>query len=196
MRLTPERCEELVVSAASGDRFAWDALVDAYAGLVWSIIRNHRLRPGDASDVSQTTWLRLVENIDRIQDPSRVGAWLATTTRRECLRVIGLSRRLVLSDSIEDYDSPSPQDPGVDHRLLSTERDEDVRRALQQLSPRCQQLLDLLMLDPAPSYEEVSEVMGMPIGSIGPTRGRCLARLHEILAESGTAEPRRRPLAV
>ncbi|MGB8652212.1 MAG: sigma-70 family RNA polymerase sigma factor [Mycobacteriales bacterium] len=176
------------MAASSGDRRAWEELVEAYAGLVWAIIRNHRLGPGDASDVSQTTWLRLVENIGRIQDPSRVGAWLATTTRRECLRVIGQSRRVVLVANTDDYDRASPHDPGVDSALLAAERDEDVRRGLAQLSPRCQRLLELLMLDPPPTYEEVSAAMGIPIGSIGPTRGRCLTRLHEILASSGTAE--------
>jgi RNA polymerase sigma factor (sigma-70 family) len=194
VRLTPERSEELVVAASRGDRTAWEELVEAYAGLVWAIIRNHRLGVGDASDVSQTTWLRLVENVDRIQDPSRVGAWLATTTRRECLRVIGQARRVVLLANAEEYDSASPHEPGVDSALLAAERDEGVRRGLQQLSPRCQQLLQLLMLDPPPSYEEVSAAMGIPIGSIGPTRGRCLSRLHEILAASGTAEPGGRSL--
>lgn len=194
MRLTPERSTELVIAAASGDRGAWEELVGAYAGLVWAIIRNHRLNSGDAADVSQTTWLRLVENVGRIQEPSRVGAWLATTTRRECLRVIGQSRRLVLLANAEDYDAAAPYEPGVDHALLAAERDEEVRRGLQQLSPRCQELLELLMLDPPPSYEEVSAAMGIPIGSIGPTRGRCLSRLHEILAASGTAEPGGRSL--
>ena len=93
MQLTPERNEELVDAASRGDRRAWEGLVEAYTGLVWDIIGNHGLDPKDASDVSQTAWLRLAENLDRLQDPSRVGAWLASTTRRECLRVIGQSRR-------------------------------------------------------------------------------------------------------
>ena len=194
MRVSPERSEELVVAAARGDRQAWEELVDAYAGLVWAIIRNHRLPAGDAADVSQTTWLRLVENASRIQDPSRVGAWLATTTRRECLRVIGQSRRLVLLGKAEDYETVAPDQPGVDSRLLATERDEDVRRAVAQLPPRCQELLQLLMMDPPPSNEEISAAMGIPMGSIGPTRGRCLAKLQEILAAGGTAEASGRSL--
>lgn len=194
MRLTPERSEELVVAAARGDRAAWEELVAAYAGLVWAIIRNHRLSAGDAADVSQTTWLRLVENAGRIQEPSRVGAWLATTTRRECLRVIGQSRRVLLLGRPEDYESAAPEQPGLDSALLAAERDEDVRRALAQLPPRCQELLHLLMMDPPPSYEEISAAMGIPMGSIGPTRGRCLAKLHEILAAGGTAEASARSL--
>jgi RNA polymerase sigma factor (sigma-70 family) len=188
VRLTPEHCEELVAAASAGDRRAWEDLVSAYSGLAWAIIRNHRLSPGDAADVSQTAWLRLVENLTRIQDPSRVGAWLATTTRRECLRVIGQSRRIVLVDGNEAFDQATDDRPGVDHQLLAEEQGEEVRDALTQLSPRCQDLLYLLTLDPPPSYEEISAAMGIPIGSIGPTRGRCLNRLHEILRVAGTAD--------
>ncbi len=187
MRLTPERSEELVSAAADGDRHAWEELVEAYAGLVWSIIRNHRLSAGDASDVSQTTWLRLVESVDKIHDRSRVGAWLATTTRRECLRVLAQSRRVILVPDAEAYDSVATWEPDVDHALLAEEREEGVRQGLARLSPRRQQLLQLLMRDPAPSYDEVSAEMGIPVGSIGPTRGRCLEKLHEILIASGTA---------
>ncbi len=194
MRLNPERSAELVAAASQGDRGAWEGLVDAYAGLVWAITRNHRLDASDAADVSQTTWLRLMENIGRIRDPSRVGAWLATTARRECLRVIGQARRVVLLANEEDYDAATATEPSADSGLLAAERDEDVRQALSQLSPRCQQLMKLLMLDPPPSYEEVSAAMGIPIGSIGPTRGRCLARLHEILGTRGTYGPAGRSL--
>lgn len=188
MRLAPERCEQLVRAAELGDRASWEELVEAYAGLVSAIIRNHRLSGSDASDVSQTAWLRLVENIGRLQDRSRVGAWLATTTRRECLRVLSQGRRLVLHGDVTEYETWAPDTPGPDAGLLAAERDGELHAALARLSPRCQQLLNLLMLDPPPSYEEVSAALGMPIGSIGPTRGRCLARLSEILGERGTAE--------
>lgn len=195
MRLTAERSEELVDAASGGDRQAWEELVESYGGLVWAITRNHRLSAGDAADVSQTTWLRLVENIDRIHDRSRIGAWLATTARRECLRVIGQTRRVVVLPS-EDLDGALPQQAGVDSAVLADERDQEVRRAMQQLPPNCQLLLHLLMLDPPPSYEQVSEALGIPIGSIGPTRGRCLAKLHEILEPSRTAEVGGRSLGV
>src|SRR3954463_10271046 len=95
-RLSPEESAELVRAAAGGDARAWERLVDAYVGLIWAIARNHRLGMSDAADVSQTTWWRLIEQIDRRHDPSRVGAWLATTARRECLRVLGRANRNVL----------------------------------------------------------------------------------------------------
>ena len=114
----------LVRAAAAGDQGAWTALVDAYVGLVWAIARNHRLSPMDAADVSQTTWLRLFENIDRIQEPSRVGAWLATTTRRECLRLIGRAGRQVLvEDTSALVDAWAAVAPDVDTGLLAHEQD-------------------------------------------------------------------------
>ena len=190
-RLTAEASASLVRKAAQGDRSSWDQLVDAYAGLIWTIARNHRLGPTDAADVSQTTWLRLVEHIDSIEDPARVGAWLATTARRECLRVIGRAAKTVpVADTAPIADLRPHDEPELDAGLLGEERDAEVQRALLGLSPRCRQLLHLLMLDPPASYEEVSAAMGMPIGSIGPTRGRCLERLQGLLAMRGIAEPR------
>lgn len=183
----------LVRAAAGGDRQAWERLVDSYIGLIWAIARNHRLSFGDAADVSQTTWLRLIENIDRIEDPSRIGAWLATTARRECLRVLGrASKQVLVSETETLVDVRAPESEPVDAGLLAREREEDVRRALAQLPQRCQELMRLLMLDPPPSYEEISAAMNMPIGSIGPTRGRCLRRLQLILSADGIAEPLRR----
>ena len=92
---------ELVRAAAEGDQQAWDALVDRFAGLVWAIARAHRLSPADAADVSQTTWLRLVEHLGRIRDPERVGAWLAATARHECLRVIRHAGRFVADGDVD-----------------------------------------------------------------------------------------------
>jgi RNA polymerase sigma factor (sigma-70 family) len=179
----------LVARASAGDQDAWAELVSAYSGLVWAIARNHRLGAGDAADVSQTTWLRLVENIQRIQDPSRVGAWLATTARRECLRLLGKNGRMTpLVDSDGVLERLAALVPDVDSRLLESERCVYVRDALRELPLRSQMLMHLLMLDPPPSYEEVSAAMGMPVGSIGPTRGRCLVRLQQILHANGIAE--------
>jgi RNA polymerase sigma factor (sigma-70 family) len=188
MRATAEEAAELVGAASSGSARAWEQLVDTYGGLVWSIARGYRLNDGDAADVSQTIWLRLVENLDRLQDPSRVGAWLATTTRRECLRVLGQSRRLTLVAEVEDFESAEGTGGDVDSALLAAERAAEVRDALATLPLRSQQLMVLLMMDPPPSYAEISRMLQMPIGSIGPTRGRCVARLREILGDERIAE--------
>lgn len=183
MRITPEEAAGLVARVRAGDQSAWNALVDAYVGLVWAITRNHRLNAGDAADVSQTTWLRLVENLDRLEDPRRVGAWLATTARRECLRTLRLSGRHVLVEDEEELDrGRDPQHTDVDALLLRDEEAAAVRVAFSRLPERCQQLLSLLMVDQPPSYEELSAALGMPIGSIGPTRGRCLEKLRIMMA--------------
>ena len=182
----------LLRSAAEGDRAAWDALVDRFSGLVWSIARAHRLGAADAADVSQTAWLRLVENLGRIREPDRVGAWLAATTRHECLRVIRQSGRQVPTDLDTDADPPKADAPPPDTALLAGERDGQLWEAFSAISERCQSLLRLLIADPAPSYEDVGAALGMPVGSIGPTRARCLehlrrkARITGALGDSGT----------
>jgi RNA polymerase sigma factor (sigma-70 family) len=187
MSLAPGEAATLVGAAANGDQRAWDALVSAYGGLIWTVARNHRLNGGDAGDVSQTTWLRLVENVDRLTEPDRVGAWLATTARRECLRILGRAKRTILSGEELDpsVDRLRAEAPELDAALLATEREHQVRQAFGALTPRCRDLLRLLLVDPAPSYEEISAALGVPIGSIGPTRGRCLDKLRGIVETAG-----------
>jgi RNA polymerase sigma factor (sigma-70 family) len=181
---------ELVRAAALGSEDAWRELVDCYLGLILAIARNHRLSTGDAADVSQTTWLRLFENIHKINDPSRIGAWLAMTARRECLRLIGRSGRQVLVPETATLpDAWAVAAPDLDAGLLAHERQEHLQQALAQLPERSRHLMRLLMLDPPPTYEEISAAMEMPIGSIGPTRGRCLRHLQRILVGQGIAGP-------
>jgi len=165
----------LIRAAGDGDEAAWGAIVDRFAGLVWATARAHRLAPADAADVAQTTWLRLVENLDRIKDPERLGGWLATTARRECLRHIRLqSRELVAA---EDFLFEAPSEDRVEQRLITRERHTALRRAFARVSERCQALLRLLAAPESPSYDEIASALGMPIGAIGPTRSRCLDQL-------------------
>lgn len=164
------------MAAAAGEERAWAALVDRFAGLVAAVARDHGLSPADAADVSQTTWLRLAEHLHRLRDPARVGLWLATTARNESLRLVRWAQRSVPVDPAFDI-AGVDQAPAVDYRLMREERDAALWRAFESLSPPCKVLLRTLMADPAPSYAEVSAVLGMPVGSIGPTRNRCLDRL-------------------
>lgn len=173
---------DLVSSARAGDQSAWDALVDRYQSRVWAIARAHRLNTADAEDVFQVTFLRLVTHIATIRDPNRVGAWLATTARHECLRLLRRAGRSVPSDDETVLDAADQFVPAVDVRLLADERHVALWRALGRLSVSCQRLLRLLMADPEPTYEEVSRALNMPIGSIGPTRGRCLKHLRRELS--------------
>ena len=165
---------ELVRAAGDGDQAAWNSIVERYGGLVWATVRAHRLNAVDGAEVVQTTWLRLVEHLDRIRDPERLGGWLATTARNECLRQIRHSAREVPSDmaAFEQGD-----DPTLEHSLLTAERDRAFWKAFTELGERCQALLRVLMAETEPSYQEVSAALDMPIGAIGPTRRRCLERL-------------------
>lgn len=169
---------DLVARIRAGDRAAWTALTDRYTPLLWSIARSMRLTTPDAADAVQTTWLRLVERLDSVREPERIGSWLATCIRRECLAVLRRGARTVVRETWDDLpDSAEPPDQA----LLRDERDTALWRAFQTLHPRCQRLLRVLMTDPAPSYVDVSAALGMPVGSIGPTRRRCLGTLRGTL---------------
>ena len=181
----------LVLAAAKGDQRAWDQLVERFAGLVWSIARAHRLDTADAADVSQTTWLRLVEHLDRIRDPEHVGGWLATTARHECLRIIRRSNRELPDDTLDsDLDPAGEPVPTPEGVVLANEQSRLLRQALGRLSNRCQLLLRALSAAPQPSYADVSLALEIPVGSIGPTRARCLEHLRrELRAQHSLSEP-------
>jgi RNA polymerase sigma factor (sigma-70 family) len=178
-RLREEEVARLVRSAAAGDHRDWDSLVDEFGGMIWAIARAHRLSHADAADVSQATWLRLLEHLEDLDEPARVGGWLATTARRECLRILrGADRQIPSSDTMLDRRSiDAPQG----NALLVAERDAALWRAFNRLRPSDQALLRLLIADPAPAYEEISTALDMPIGSIGPTRARALERFRREL---------------
>lgn len=182
-RLSSGQLTTLVQAASAGDGRAWEGLVDEFNGMVWAIARAHRLHDADAADVAQSTWLRLLENLHTVQDPARVGAWLATTARRESLRVLRHGNRQVLfGDDAPDHASP---DLPPCEELLLTERDGALWRGFASLRATDRSLLRLLMTDPRPSYEEISAALDMPIGSIGPTRQRALGRLRQELDRQG-----------
>ena len=170
----------LVIQAAAGDQDAWSRLVDHYARLVWAVTRSFQLNDSDAADVSQVVWLRLLEHINRI-DPERIGAWLVVTSRRECLRVLAFRKRVVLTYESSEFEGVPADQPALDADLLAGERADDVRRALESLPDRWQQLLGMLMADPPLPYAVISETLGLPVGSIGPMRGRCLDKLRVLL---------------
>lgn len=178
-RPTDEQVTMLIEAVATGDERAWSPLIQAFGPMIWSIALAHRLRDADAADVTQATWLALVEHLTKLRDPARVGAWLATTARRECLRVLrGKGRRVLYGDECPEHESPTP---GPGDVLLRSERDEALWRSFHRLRPADQALLRLLMAEPRPAYEDISTALDMPIGSIGPTRQRALARLREQL---------------
>ena len=165
-----------MAAAAAGDPEAWAALVDRYTSLLWSVARSFRLPEADAADVVQTTWLRLVEHLDRVEDPDRLPGWLATTVRRECLRLV----RLAGHESYAPLPEMADDGPGLDARVLKDERDKALWQAFALLDHSCRQLLRVLMADPVPTYAAVAAALDIPVGSIGPTRARCLSKLRQL----------------
>jgi len=184
--MTEASVTELFRRAEAGEQAAWNAIVDRYTRLVWSVARAYRLGDADAADVVQTTWMRLVEHFGRIEDPERVPGWLTTTARRECLHTLRRAgRELIVDIDSAALDTMDEQPAPVDKRLLTEERDVALWSCFQRLSERCQRLLRILMATPAPDYATVSAALGMPVGSIGPTRGRCLDQLRKLASGAG-----------
>jgi RNA polymerase sigma factor (sigma-70 family) len=173
----------LVIRAQNGDQRAWDALVERYAPLVWSICRRYGLGRADAEDVSQTVWLLLVGRLGNLRDPAAIPGWLATTARRECCQALRAGRSLPAAACAPDVeDIPDCQSGAPEQDLLTAERHAALREAFTSLSPSCQRLLALLIKDPPVPYAQISATLGIPIGSIGPTRRRCLEQLRHHLA--------------
>ena len=169
---------DLVARAKDGDRQAWDALVERYAPLIWSICRRHRLGHADADDVGQSVWLRLVDQLDRVRDPAALPGWLATTARRECLRVLGGMQGPRGSVYAPDVESLPDEQAGLgDQGLLEAERHAALCEAFDQLPPKGKQLVSLLIADPPVPYADISARLGIPVGSIGPNRSRYLDKM-------------------
>jgi RNA polymerase sigma factor (sigma-70 family) len=168
----------LVERARDGDQRAWHELVERYAPLVWSVCHRYQLNRTDIDDVGQTVWLLLVEQLGNLRVSAALPGWLATTTQRECLRVLRAGRRYDLTGSPEDSPvSPDQADAMIEEEILAAELNAALRAAFADLPVRCRQLLSMLLSDPPLVYTEISATLSVPIGSIGPQRGRCLERL-------------------
>ena len=167
----------LVTRAGGGDQGAWDEIVERYAPLVWNICCRYRLSEQDTQDVGQTVWLLLVEQLGRLREPAALPGWLATTTGRECLRVVTAGRKSQRLWSGLDDAALFVDDKVIDEEILLAERNAGLRAAFSELPPQCQRLLAMLMGDPPRSYAEIHTTLGIPLGSIGPQRARCLDRM-------------------
>jgi RNA polymerase sigma factor (sigma-70 family) len=181
----PTDLSVLLRAASEGDSEAWNAITDRFTNLLWFVARSYRLSHDDAADAVQNTWLRLLENLTKIDHPEALPGWLATTARREALGVVRRRGREVLTrDEDIGVGAVDLQASELDSALLEDERDAQLWACFSQLSERCQQLLRVLMAVDRPMYAEVAEAFDMPIGSIGPTRMRCLERLRRLVVES------------
>ncbi|MGH9104485.1 MAG: RNA polymerase sigma factor [Acidimicrobiales bacterium] len=175
----------LVQRAGDGDPRAWEELVSRFGGMIAATGRRYRLNPADVAELQQTTWLRLVENLHRIEQPERVGGWLATTARRESLHLLRRASKYYSGADQMLANMPDRHLPEPDARPIAEERDVVLRAAWAKLKPRCQELLSLLIADDPLGYKDLSKLLQMPVGSIGPTRGRCLEHLRRLVEEQG-----------
>ncbi|MGH8899005.1 MAG: RNA polymerase sigma factor [Egibacteraceae bacterium] len=193
---------DLVQSAAAGDEAAWEAIVARYSGRLWGVVRAYRLNDSDAADVLQITWTRLVQHLGQIREPEALGAWLAITARRECLRMTRRAgRECCYGRMAEDgvrLEAGDRLEPSAETQALAAEMGRVLWARVDELPEHCRTLLRMLMADPPPTYEEVSAILGRPVGSIGPTRARCLQCLRGAIERTGILEesaraPMRRP---
>lgn len=169
----------LVKASVDRDDQAWNELVRRFAGLVAFVIRHYRLSGADAQDVSQLVWLRLVEHLAGIREPAALPGWLATTTRHECERYLRVNGRSVAVDPLTLQAGDEDGGHEVDEVLLAAERRQALRDGLRELAPQQRELLLMLTADPPYAYAEISRILGIPIGSIGPTRSRVLGKLRD-----------------
>jgi RNA polymerase sigma factor (sigma-70 family) len=178
----PGELTELLARASRGDATAWNAIVDRFASLLWAVARGHRLSQEDAADVVQNSWLKLLDHLDDIAQPEALAGWLATTARYECLALLRKKGRehLVRDDDLATS-AVDEQVRALDASLLDDERDAQLWACLGRLSERCQVLLRALMASDRPNYKAIGEALGMSVGSIGPTRMRCLDKLRELV---------------
>ena len=188
---------DLVTRARGGDIRAWDALVERFAPVIWSICRQHRLGRADADDVGQNVWLRLVAQLDNIREPAALPGWLATTARRECGHLVRAARGPRAARYPLDAETiPDEQAGPAEQELLAAERHAALRQAFADLPPDGQRLIALLAADPPVPYAQISARLGIPVGSIGPTRRRCLDRMrrHPAIAALTGTDPGRGPV--
>jgi RNA polymerase sigma factor (sigma-70 family) len=190
---------DLLAAAQSGDEEAWLRLISRYQPLVDKIIRRHRLSPWDGEDVSQFVWMQLVGQAGRLREPRAVAGWIATTTAHRCCEVLRKQKRSITIDPLDGPGMDSAgsavvwgsgsEHRGLDDNLLRAELREAVRRGLAELTADQQRLLLLVTAEPAVPYREISRRMGLPVGSIGPTRARLLKRLENALRATAAERP-------
>ncbi len=168
---------ELVSEARAGSSTAWKHLADRYSRLVWHVIRSFRLSNAAAEDVSQIVWLKAIENLDRVHDPERIGAWLTTTARRAAIAELHRAKKQVpVAPETRVFDCEAEETPD---RLVADEVRTAMTEAFESLSESDQQLLRLSVMEEQLSYEQVANIVHRPIGSIGPSRARALTKLHK-----------------
>jgi RNA polymerase sigma factor (sigma-70 family) len=176
--------ENLARAAKDGRPEALDKFVAELTPVMWHVARAAGLSESDAEDVVQTAWLRLLAHMETIHTPAALKSWLITTTKREAWRVRAADRKLQLSDEEWLTTIPDPDAGAEEHAIIKDEQRE-LLAAFVTLPERCQELLRMVAFEQRPNYDLVAANLGMPRGSIGPTRGRCLEKLRVALQSKG-----------
>ena len=174
------RVAAMLARARAGDTGAIEEMVHELNPLLWHVTRSQGLDVATAADVVQTTWLELVRRLGEIRAPEALTGWLTSVARHEAMRVHRRSRQVLPTDTTSFRETPAPEPDAAD-RLVAQERASSLWRCFAQLSERCQELLRVVAQVDRPDYAAISDALGMPHGSIGPTRGRCLTKLRELL---------------
>lgn len=188
--MEPSESATIVRRARKGEHDAWEQLVAEYSGMLWGVARRYRLDDAQQADVVQTTWLRLFEHLDDLREPERLAGWLATTARRTCLETLRGAKReqpvefLTELSALADPRDAGAEDDTPERSAVRREHQTIVRHVLAELPEEQQRLMRMLHATPAPTYQQVSARLGMPVGSIGPTRARILAKLRALLVAS------------
>jgi RNA polymerase sigma factor (sigma-70 family) len=178
---------DLITGCRQGEEAAWNALVERYERLVYTIPYRYGLTQTEVSDVFQSVWLSLLRSLSSLNRPERIAAWLVTTTRRECWeRRRGKDFKNVITSELDSHILRTrSNEPSPDELVSTYERHDALRAAMDHLDPRCRKMIEMLYFDPdIPSYADISDLLGMPVGSIGPLRARCLRKLRKILVDS------------
>ena len=169
---------------SAGDAVALDELVRVMTPVLWHVVRAYRLTAELAEDVVQTTWLSLVKSRASIQEPAAVGGWLTTTARREAWKVAKAHGRGIPVED-EELSRRLPDEDSAEAEVVRRDGDERLWQAVERLSERCQALLRIVAFEHRPDYTTIAANLGMPVGSIGPTRGRCLQKLRTMIEKNG-----------
>lgn len=166
------------------DQDAWAELVTRFSPVVWTVARSFRLDPADCEDVCQLTWSRVVAGIDSLRQPERLGTWIVTTARREALRYLMQTRRNPWPADVTTLDWQPSGDASPEETVVARQQGAYLLKLFRELPEQHQLLMALLLSESAPSYDEISKILDIPRGSIGPTRNRILRRMREALNEA------------
>jgi len=182
------RMADLLSAARAGSEDALGQIVNELSPLLWQVARSAGLSQGDAEDVLQTVWMRLITHLDGIHEAGALTGWLVTTTKREAWRVRAAGRKQLPADQDVFSDLPD-KGPGSEEQVIVEDQRRELWAAIGMLSRRCQELLRIMAFAPRSDYATVAAALGMRVGSIGPTRGRCLAKLRALLAAGPEGSP-------